>query len=181
MNRNRDSILLGTVWVIFALSATQTNNFLAASNKEAKRNRDFTVAIDIGHSKAQGGAVSSRGVFEYRFNRRLGGELFDLLQSSGFSRSFVINPGGADIRLIKRAEIANEENADLFLAIHHDSVKDGFLKEWVLDGKTEKFCDNFHGYSVFFSGKNAAAARSRTFALELGQTLLDAGFTRLCT
>jgi len=141
------------------------------------RNQNFIVAIDIGHSKAQGGAVSARGVFEYRFNRRLGGELFDLLKSAGFSRSFIINPSGADIRLTKRAEAANEQEADLFLAIHHDSVKDRFLKEWTVDGKTEKFCDLFHGYSVFFSRKNVAAGRSRAFALELGRALLAAGFT----
>src|SRR6202049_4415329 len=84
---------------------------------------------------------------------------------------------GADIRLTKRAEIANEKHANVFLAIHHDYVKDRFLQDWTGGGKTEKFCDDFHGYSVFFSRKNVAAARSRSFALELGQTLLTAGFT----
>lgn len=150
---------------------------IPTSKKLPERNRNFTVAIDIGHSKGQGGAVSARGVLEYQFNRRLGGELFNLLKSSGFSRSFIINASGADIRLTKRAEVANEQHADLFLAIHHDSVKDRFLKEWTVDGKTEKFCDQFHGYSVFFSRKNVAAGRSRAFALELGQALLAAGFT----
>lgn len=92
-----------------------------------ERNRHFAVAIDVGHSKAQGGAVSARGVFEYQFNRRLGGELLNVLKSSGFSHSFMINPGGADIPLAKRAKIANEQHANVFLAIHHDSVKDRFL------------------------------------------------------
>jgi N-acetylmuramoyl-L-alanine amidase len=142
-----------------------------------ERNQHFAVAIDIGHSKAQGGAVSARGVFEYEFNRRLGGELLNVLMAAGFSHSFIINPSGADIGLAKRAEIANEAHANIFIAIHHDSVKDRFLEEWTVDGKTEKFCDQFHGYSVFFSRKNAALAESRAFALELGQALLAAGFT----
>jgi len=142
-----------------------------------ERNRRFVVAIDVGHSKAQSGAISARGVSEYQFNRRLGDELLDVLKSSGFARSFMINLSGGDIRLNKRAEAANEKKADLFLAIHHDSVKDRFLKEWTVGGKTEKFCDQFNGYSVFFSRKNVAATKSRAFALELGEALLAAGFT----
>jgi N-acetylmuramoyl-L-alanine amidase len=54
------------------------------AKKLPERDRNFTVAIDIGHSKAQGGALSARGVFEYQFNRRLGEELYNLLQPSGF-------------------------------------------------------------------------------------------------
>jgi N-acetylmuramoyl-L-alanine amidase len=138
---------------------------------------DFTVALDVGHSKHRGGAISAHGIFEYQFNRRLVGELFTLLQAKGFTHSFIINPNGDDIRLIERSEEANDRAADLFLAIHHDSVKDSFLKDWKVNGKPEKYCDQFHGYSVFFSRKNAEAAESRTFALELGQALLDAGFT----
>jgi N-acetylmuramoyl-L-alanine amidase len=63
------------------------------------------------------------------------------------------------------------------LAIHHDSVKDSFLKDWKVNGKPQKFCDEFHGYSVFFSRENVAVAQSRAFAVELGQALLDAGLT----
>lgn len=150
---------------------------ISPGKKLPEVNRNFAVAVDIGHSKAQGGAVSARGISEYQFNRRLGGELIDLLRSSGFSRSFMINPSGAEIRLVRRAEVANEQKADLFLAIHHDSVKDRFLKDWAVDGKPQKYCDEFHGYSVFFSRKNLAAAKSKAFALELGDALVTAGFT----
>jgi N-acetylmuramoyl-L-alanine amidase len=150
---------------------------LSPPSKRNVKSQDFAVALDVGHSKHRGGAISAHGVFEYQFNRRLVGELFTLLQAKGFTHSFIINPDGADIRLIERSEEANDRAADLFLAIHHDSVKDSFLKDWTVNGKTEKYCDQFHGYSVFFSRKNAEAAESRTFALELGQALLDAGFT----
>ena len=137
----------------------------------------FLVAIDIGHTKNHSGAISARGIAEYDFNRRMSRELFDSMQSAAQFRSLLINPGGTDIGLVKRAQVANDRLANLFLAIHHDSVKDQFLKDWQLNGKDLKYCDDFHGYSVFFSRKNAAATRSREFAMVLGEELLTAGFT----
>jgi N-acetylmuramoyl-L-alanine amidase len=146
--------------------------------KVARKNAgDFIIALDIGHSPLKGGAVSARGVFEYQFNRRLVAELFAQLQSSGFTHSFVINPQGDEISLAHRSGEANEQKADLFLAIHHDSVKDKYLKNWEVKGKTQKYCDDFHGYSIFISRKNPRVAESAEFASKLGRTLLDAGFT----
>jgi len=139
--------------------------------------RDFVIALDIGHSPLRGGAISARGVFEYQFNRRLVTELYAKLQSFGFTRSFIINPEGEEIHLIKRAAVANQRNADLFLAIHHDSVKDTYLKKWETHGKIQKYCDDFHGYSIFISRKNPKAAESARFATALGSALLNAGFT----
>ena len=146
--------------------------------KVARKNAaDFVVALDVGHSPLRGGAISARGVFEYRFNRRLVAELFAQLQSLGFTRSFVINPQGDEISLAHRSVEANEQKADLFLAIHHDSVKDKYLRNWEINGKTQKYCDDFHGYSIFVSRKNARAAESAEFAAKLGRALLDAGLT----
>ena len=114
---------------------------------------------------------------EYVFNERLSRELFNSLQAAHQFRSLLINPGGGDIGLVKRAQVANQRNADLFIAIHHDSVKDSFLKEWVFGGKEEKYCDDFHGFSIFFSRKNVAADQSKAFAMQLGEALVKAGFT----
>ena len=114
---------------------------------------------------------------EYVFNERLSRELFDSLQAAHQFRSLLINPGGGDIGLVKRAQVANQRNADLFIAIHHDSVKDSFLKEWSFGDRTEKYCDDFHGFSVFFSRKNVAAEESKAFAMQLGEALVKAGFT----
>jgi N-acetylmuramoyl-L-alanine amidase len=138
---------------------------------------DFIIALDIGHTPLRGGAISARGVFEYQFNRRLVAELFAQLQSMRFVRTFVINPQGDEISLVHRSAEANQQKADLFLAIHHDSVKDKYLKNWEVDGKAQKYCDDFHGYSIFISRKNAKADESAEFADKLGQALLDAGLT----
>ena len=146
-------------------------------NRAHKSPADFIIALDIGHTPSRGGAVSARGVFEYEFNRRLVGELFTQLQEIGFTRSFIINPQGGNISLARRSAEANAQEADLFLAIHHDSVKDRFLKTWEVNGATHKYCDDFHGYSIFVSNKNAKSADSLLFASKLGQGLVDAGFT----
>jgi N-acetylmuramoyl-L-alanine amidase len=137
---------------------------------------DFVVAFDIGHTPSKGGAISARGVIEYEFNHRFVTELFVQLQLLGFHSSFIINPQGNQIRLVQRSGEANAQNADLFLSIHHDSVKDRFLKTWEVNGKTQKYCDDFHGYSIFFSNKNAKAVESLAFASKLGHALLKAGF-----
>jgi N-acetylmuramoyl-L-alanine amidase len=148
-----------------------------AAKPVRKYTSDLVVALDIGHSPLKGGAISARGVFEYEFNRRLVAELFSELQSLGLTRCFVINSQGDEIRLAARSAKADEQGADLLLAIHHDSVKDKYLKIWQTNGKTHKYCDDFHGYSIFISNKNAKVADSRLFAAKLGQALLQAGFT----
>lgn len=150
---------------------------VAMSPREIATPSKFTIAIDIGHLPKKGGAISAHGVFEYKFNRRLAQELFERLQASPFLRPLLINPDGAAISLPKRAEEANRQKADLFLAIHHDSVKDSYLKTWEVDGKTQKYCDDFHGYSIFMSNKNAKPLESLGFATALGRALLKAGFT----
>ena len=159
-------------------AGSSTSKPLVTSAKGARKNAgDFIVALDIGHTPSKGGAMSARGVLEYEFNHRLVTELFAQLQALGFRRSFVINPRREEIGLAQRPAEANAQNADLFLAIHHDSVKDKFLKTWEVNGKAQKYCDDFHGYSIFFSHKNAKATESFAFASKLGQALLNAGFT----
>ena len=73
--------------------------------------------------------------------------------------------------------MANRRDANVFIAIHHDSVGDSFLKEWQFGDKAEKYCDDFHGFSIFFSRQNVAADASKTFAMQLGEALIKAGFT----
>ena len=158
-------------------SIAQPPSQLDSRSTSAPAANSFLVAIDIGHTKNRAGATSARGVSEYVFNERLSRELFNSLQAAHQFRSLLINPGGGDIGLVKRAQVANQRNADLFIAIHHDSVKDSFLKEWSFDGRMEKYCDDFHGFSIFFSRKNVAADQSKAFAMQLGDALVKAGFT----
>lgn len=167
----------GDIQIEIPTAKTSKPSLTPAAKVAHKSPADFTIALDIGHTPLRGGAISARGVFEYQFNRRLVAELFTQLQSMGFVRAFVINPQGDEISLIHRSAEANEQKADLFLAIHHDSVKDKYLKNWEVDGKTQKYCDDFHGYSIFISRKNPKPDASAEFADRLGRALLEAGFT----
>jgi N-acetylmuramoyl-L-alanine amidase len=137
----------------------------------------FKVALDVGHTPKKGGAVSARGMSEYEFNYRLVDELAQKLQFSRTVQCFVVNPEREEISLPKRAEQAQEHGADLFLAIHHDSVKESYLTKWEFNGKPQKYCDDFHGYSIFISEKSAKPLESLAFANALGRALLKEGFS----
>ncbi len=140
--------------------------------------RDFRVAIDIGHSPSTVGAVSARGVPEYRFNRNMARLLLAKLQQDNrFKGSFIINETGGDIALSGRPAMAERQGADLFLSIHHDSVYPEQLSQWVYQGKLMDVCDQFSGHSIFYSEKNGSPAESFRFANILGTEMRRAGFT----
>ena len=40
---------------------------------------------------------------------------------------------------------------DLFISIHHDSVRLRYLSQWEHEGETRNYSDFFSGYSVFVS------------------------------
>src|SRR5215470_15618065 len=46
---------------------------------------NFRVLVDVGHTNSAGGALSSRGTFEYEFNLRLAGEIEDSLLEACFT------------------------------------------------------------------------------------------------
>ncbi len=133
------------------------------------------VAIDIGHTPGAPGARSARGRYEYYFNKELSEKLQEALRVGGFPDSFLINPDGREITLPERAQVANERKADLFLAIHHDSVHDSLLRPWNHNGQRERFCDAHSGYGIFCSARNPHAGESRRFAESLGEQMRATG------
>ena len=137
----------------------------------------FRVALDIGHSPKVPGAVGADGTVEYDFNKNIVSLIAaDLKQQPGIS-VIVINRDGNEIGLAERSEIANKANADVLLSIHHDSVNDKYLRAREIDGHTFYQSDKFHGYSVFFSEKNAQQSASLKFARSIGLAMRDQGFT----
>lgn len=140
--------------------------------------RDFRVAIDIGHSPSSPGAVSARGVPEYRFNKNIAQSLLARLQQDPrFKGSFIVNDAGDKVSLSSRPAVAEARQADLFLSIHHDSVYPEQLSQWVYQGKLMDVCDLFAGHSIFYSEKNGDPAESSRFARILGTEMRAAGFT----
>jgi N-acetylmuramoyl-L-alanine amidase len=136
----------------------------------------FRAVIDVGHTLKVGGATSARGVYEYEFNLRLAKEVANKLTSAGFDKTvLLITTDPARSALFTRASRANAIGADLFLAIHHDSVPDQMLEKWTFDGADHTYNDRFPGHSIFISNDNPQRGRSLEFASLLGAQLKARG------
>jgi N-acetylmuramoyl-L-alanine amidase len=142
-----------------------------AADRTAKA---FRVAIDIGHTPQKAGAAAADGIMEYEFNKRMARLVATDLRQQGID-VLLINEEGKEISLVRRSLVANAAKADLFLAIHHDSVNDRYLTRRTVNGRVLYECDKFHGYSVFFSKKNAKENASFSFAKTLGSAMREEG------
>jgi len=121
------------------------------------------VAVDVGHYAAEPGVLSASGAPEFEYNLALARDV----QAS-------LEKGGVAVRLIgERGDYAvlhhrtrDAQGADLFVSIHHDSVKERLLPE----------ADRFSGFSLFVSRHNADHGRSLACASAIGARLRAAGF-----
>ncbi len=136
---------------------------------------EVVVAIDIGHTPVNPGAVSARGRVEYEFNRELAADVRAALLDAGFSKAFLIDPDGTLPSLEARADAASDRHATVLVSIHHDSVQPRYLAPWDFEGKSLQYCDRFHGYSIFVSRRNAAFKESLSIAKRLGTALRASG------
>ena len=150
----------------------------AAANPVATscRHAAFRVVVDVGHTVGVPGALSARGVPEYAFNRQLAQDIKQKLVDAGFDSAVLLITDKAPPRgLIERAVRANSMPADLFIAIHHDSVPDNLLQTWQYEGQENHFNDDYPGYAIFISNDNADRAGSLMFGGLLGEELQARG------
>ncbi len=136
----------------------------------------FRVAIDVGHTLSQPGATSAGGIPEFQYNRRLAEAVSAALARVGIA-TVLIGIEGTPLRLEERAKRASAADASLFLSLHHDSVQPQYLSTWTTGGRVHVYSDVFHGYSVFVSGQGGQPSESLRFALLLGSSLIESGFT----
>jgi N-acetylmuramoyl-L-alanine amidase len=142
----------------------------------ACRPADFRVVLDVGHTAAVPGAISAHGIPEYVFNMRLAADVKDALVKAGFAKTvLLITDTAPPLGLFERASFANKMAADLFIAIHHDSVPDDLLQSWDYADHPEHFNDSFPGYAIFISNDNADRAGSLAFGHLLGKALQAQG------
>jgi len=139
--------------------------------------KSFKIAIDVGHSFKRVGAVSASGKSEYLFNYRLANEFNKALKNNGFKNILFINKEKKELPLLKRCDLANRNNANLFISLHHDSVQEKYLSYEKVNGKKRHFSNKFSGYSIFYSNKNPKEKESISFAKILADELLEKGFT----
>jgi N-acetylmuramoyl-L-alanine amidase len=132
----------------------------------------FLVVVDVGHTVAVPGALSARGVPEYAFNLQLAQEIKQALVDAGFDKTVLLITATAPWRgLFERAARANAMHANLFIAIHHDSVPDRLLQTWQYEGQKNSYNDDYPGFALFISNDNADRAGSLMFGDFLGKEL----------
>ena len=132
----------------------------------------FRVVLDVGHTLDVPGAISSHGVPEYAFNLQLAQDARRSLIAAGFDKTvLLVTDKAPPFGLVERAARANAMHADLFLAIHHDSVPDNLLQTWEYDGQQYSYNDDYPGYALFISYDNADRSGSLQFGHLLGKAL----------
>jgi N-acetylmuramoyl-L-alanine amidase len=136
----------------------------------------FRVILDVGHTVDVPGAMSSRNVPEYAFNLQLSQDIEKALVGAGFDKTILLITAKAPpYGLVERASRANAMQADLFIAIHHDSVPDNLLQTWEYEGQQNSYNDDYPGYALFVSYDNADRKGSLEFGHLLGKALQTNG------
>jgi N-acetylmuramoyl-L-alanine amidase len=145
-------------------------------DKAACERAKFRVVLDVGHTVDSPGADSARGVPEYQFNLALADAIKEALVRADFANTVrMITTTKHVPGLVERAVRANAMHADLFIAIHHDSVPNNLIESWDYDGQKHHFSDRFSGYSIFVSNDNGDRKGSLTFGHLLGLALQAQG------
>jgi len=122
------------------------------------------VAVDVGHYAAEPGVISASGRPEFEYNLELARQVRADLEGLGLQVR-LIGERGDYVMLHHRTRDA--AGADLFLSIHHDSVKERLLPR----------AAEFSGFSLFVSRGNPQLDRSLACASAIGARLRAAGFT----
>ena len=119
--------------------------------------------MDVGHYAAQPGVISASGRPEFEYNRDLALETRSELELRNLTVRMIGERGDYEV-LHHRTRDAR--GADLFVSIHHDSVKERLLPQ----------ADRFSGFSIFISRANPELAKSLACASAIGARLRADGF-----
>jgi N-acetylmuramoyl-L-alanine amidase len=171
---------MGDVWLrILVIGSIALQGHVAqAARCSTETSEKIRIVLDVGHTAAEPGATSARGVREYDFNLKLARRVQDELLEAGFKSTYLMvtrtrgYPG-----LYERADRANRMNADIFLSLHHDSVREGYLVPWLYQGEQHFYFDGSKGFSLHVSSYNARYAESVRLARLLADQLMASGLT----
>jgi N-acetylmuramoyl-L-alanine amidase len=148
---------------------------LAQEARAACAKESFPIAVDIGHTAEDPGALSARGIPEFAFNMALGRDVERALRQAGFPAQRIFVSGRGKQQLSRRVAAARDASPALLISIHHDSVQERYLSEWQFAGAKRRYSDRFSGFSIFVSRANGNFAQSLALASALGQSLTAAG------
>jgi N-acetylmuramoyl-L-alanine amidase len=132
-----------------------------------------TVAVDVGHTLAEPGAISARGRGEFEFNRELAGPLVAALRARNV-KVREVNFSGAIGSLADRP--AKARGSDFFISVHHDSISAEYLQSWDWDGEEASYTTLKRGFGIFVSRRNPDLTGSLRCASAIGARLRRNGF-----
>jgi N-acetylmuramoyl-L-alanine amidase len=84
--------------------------------------KPFTIVIDPGHGGIDGGAEGVTGAIEKNITLDFGRALRDALHKGGKYRVYMTRDDDRFLPLDERVRIARQDNADLFISIHADTI-----------------------------------------------------------
>jgi N-acetylmuramoyl-L-alanine amidase len=156
-------LLLPSVAVVMALQVRSA----PAASCAAKPREDISIVLDVGHTATSPGAVSARGIDEYVFNLKLAQFVRDELLEAGYRSTYLmVTKVNGYAGLNQRTVRANDRNADIFISIHHDGIRDEYLHTWTYEDKQRHFYDDSTGFSLHVSPRYPESLR-------LGELLAD--------
>ena len=168
-------VILAIILLAAGLQELRAQQRVQSASQAASENclrSSFRVVVDVGHTADVPGAMSARGIPEYAFNLRLARDIKQALIDAGFEQTVLLITATAPrLGLVERAARANSMHANLFIAIHHDSVPDNLKHSWDYGGQKNEFNDDYPGYAIFISNDNADPAGSLRFGRLLGREL----------
>ena len=168
-------VILAIILLAAGLQELRAQQRVQSASQAASENclrSSFRVVVDVGHTADVPGAMSARGIPEYAFNLQLAREIKEALVDAGFEQTVLLITATAPrLGLVERAARANGMHANLFIAIHHDSVPDNLKHSWDYGGQKNEFNDDYPGYAIFISNDNADPAGSLLFGSLLGREL----------
>jgi len=190
----RSTSIAGTVRLLLLVvsSLMLQEQLVLAEGCSSKPTAEVVIVIDVGHvPRQQGeqchrgitcpwGETSARGIPEYDFNLNLAKRINQELVRQGFgSTQLLLTPAGGTLR--QRADRANAVNADIFLSIHHDGVRDEAMKPWTFNGEPQYYFDASRGFSLHISPRNPRYNESLELARIIADRLMARGlqFTRI--
>ena len=98
--------------------------FPHAASAAPEKTRPFVVVIDPGHGGKDSGAVGPSGVYEKDLVLAIGRRLRDFIRHESSMRAVMTRMDDSFVDLRKRAQIARDAHADLFVSLHADAFED---------------------------------------------------------
>ena len=112
--------LLWTLLPVIVLAAHPTTGHI----KSPPTIPTFTVVIDPGHGGKDGGAVGQKGTLEKSVTLSVARKLERLIKTEAGLRPILTRADDSYVSLSRRAQIAHEAHADLFVSLHADAYED---------------------------------------------------------